>query len=146
MTQVGGDQVWRGMRLCLRLGEVGAGSSPYRQVSEPQAEAGSRLAPPYLRSPSALSLPAARSTAGSRRPAARTPGPGRASCGTGGSGSRSRGFCRRCRGGREERPGIRAEGLVLCCWLPLQQRLLCLSGPLRIAQMSTEPSRAPHPG
>lgn len=91
-------------------------------------EAGEQAGPCYLRSPSALSPPAARSTAGSPRPAARAPGPGRASCGTGGSGSRSRGFCRHCRGGWEERSGIRAEGLVLCCWLPLpQQRLLCLS-------------------
>ena len=45
MRQVGGDQVWRGTGLCLRLGEAGAGSSPYRQGSEPQAEAGEQAGP-----------------------------------------------------------------------------------------------------
>lgn len=122
VTQVGADRSG-GRGDCLGRGEAGgAGSPPYRRGSEPRTEAGAQAGPRYLRSPSALSPPAARSSAGSPRPAARAPGPGRASRGTGGSGPRSRGFCRHCRGGWEERPGIRAEGPVLCCWLPLPQQ------------------------
>lgn len=79
--------------------------APHRQGSDPREGPGTRGARAaracrHLRSPSAPSRPAARSTAGSRRPAAPAPGPGTASCGTGGSGPRSRGSSRRWRGGR----------------------------------------------